>query len=46
MWHIYKVQSRVKGLKPMAKLFTGNVDNVEESVTQLLSLIKNSPVTG
>ena len=25
----------------MAKLFTGNVDNLEESVTQLLSLIKN-----
>ena len=25
----------------MAKLFTGNVDNLKESVTQLLSLIKN-----
>ena len=25
----------------MAKLFTGNVDNLEESVMQLLSLIKN-----
>ena len=25
----------------MAKLFTGNVDNLEESVTQLPSLIKN-----
>ena len=25
----------------MAKLFTGKVDNLEESVTQLLSLIKN-----
>ena len=25
----------------MAKLFTGNVDNLEENVTQLLSLIKN-----
>ena len=26
VWCIYKVQSRVKGFKPMAKLFTGNVD--------------------
>ena len=41
VWRIYKVQSRVKGFKPMAKLFTGNVDNLEESLTQLLSLIKN-----
>ena len=41
VWCIYKVQSRVKGFKPMAKLFTGNMDNLEESVTQLLSLIKN-----
>ena len=41
VWRIYKVRSWVKGFKPMAKLFTGNVDNLEESVTQLLSLIKN-----
>ena len=41
VWHIYKVRSRVKGFKPMAKLFTSNVDNLEESVTQLLALIKN-----
>ena len=41
VWRIYKVRSRVKGFKPMAKLFTSNVDNLEESVTQLLALIKN-----
>ena len=41
VWRIYKVRSRVKGFKPMARLFTGNVDNLDESVTQLLSLIKN-----
>ena len=41
VWHIYKVRSRVKGFKPMANLFTSNVDNFEESVTQLLALIKN-----
>ena len=41
VWRIYKVRSRVKGFKPMAKLFTGNVDNLEESVMLLLSLIKN-----
>ena len=41
VWRIYKARSRVKGFKPMAKLFTSNVDNVEESVTQLLALVKN-----
>ena len=41
VWCIYKVRSRVKGFKSMAKLFTSNVDNLEESVTQLLALIKN-----
>ena len=41
VWRIYKVRSRVKGFKPMAKLFTSNVDNLQESVTQLLALIKN-----
>ena len=41
VWCIYKVRSRVKGFKPMAKLFTSNVDNLEESVTQLLALIEN-----
>ena len=41
VWRIYKVRSRVKGFKPMAKLFTSNVDNIEESVTQLLALVKN-----
>ena len=41
VWRIYKVRSRVKGFKPMAKLFTGNVDNLEESVAQLQALIKN-----
>ena len=41
VWRIYKVRSRVKGFKPMAKLFTGNVDNLEESVAQLQALIRN-----
>ena len=41
VWRIYKVRSRVKGFKPMAKLFTGNVDNLEESIAQLQALIRN-----
>ena len=41
VWRIYKVRSRVRGFKPMAKLFTSNVDDLEDSITQLLSLIKN-----
>ncbi|MCG8626194.1 MAG: hypothetical protein MJE68_29880, partial [Proteobacteria bacterium] len=41
VWRVYKVRSRVKGFKPMAKLFTNNVDDLEGSITQLLSLIKN-----
>ena len=41
VWRVYKVRSRVKGFKPMARLFSGNVDDLEESISQLLSLIKN-----
>ena len=41
VWRIYKFRSRVKGFKPVAKLFTSNVHNLEKSVTQLLALIKN-----
>ena len=41
MWHIYKVRSRVKGFKPMAKLFTINQNTMEENITQLLSLVTN-----
>ena len=38
---MYKVRSRVKGFKPMAKLFKGNTDNLEEGINQILSLVKN-----
>ena len=41
VWHIYKVRSRVKGFKPMAKLFTSNQGTMEENIMQLLSLITN-----
>ena len=41
VWRVYKVRSRVKGFKPMAKLFKGNTDDLEEGINQLLSLVKN-----
>ena len=30
VWRIYKVRSRVKGFKPMAKLFTSNVERLKK----------------
>ena len=41
VWRVYKVRSRVKGFKPMAKLFKGNTDDLEEGINQILSLVKN-----
>ena len=41
VWRVYKVRSQVKGFKPMAKLFKGNTDDLEEGINQILSLVKN-----
>ena len=41
VWRVYKVRSREKGFKPMAKLFKGNTDDLEEGINQILSLVKN-----
>ena len=48
VWRVYKVRSRIKGFKPMAKLLLGddlqNPKLNEETAKQILALIRN-PIT-
>ena len=48
VWQVYKVRSRIKGFKPMAKLLLGddlqNPKLNEETARQILALIRN-PIT-
>ena len=48
VWRVYKVRSRIKGFKPMAKLLLGddlqNPKLNEETARQVLALIRN-PIT-
>ena len=40
-WRVYKVRSRVKGFKPMVKLFTTNQDDFEKNIKEIIDLVKN-----
>ena len=49
VWQVYKVRSRIKGFKPMAKLLLGddlqNPKLNEETARRILALIRNSITT-